>query len=326
MIQHRPITVYYEHPQWFRPLFDELDRRGAQFDAVNVADHQFDPAVAAGRGDRHPLVFNRMSPSAWQRGHGPAVLYTLNYLTYLDAIGAPVFNGVEAFRVDISKALQVSLLKRLALPVPRTVVVPQVSLLSAAAARVAFPVVIKPNVGGSGAGIVRFDTPETLAAAIDQGAIASGLDGTLLVQEYHPPRTGSIVRVETLGGRYLYGIRVHIGDDTGFNLCPADFCRQDAGSTGPGEVPQRGQGTVQVAVERYDPPAAIIRSVERIAASAGLDVGGIEYLESDRDGQLYYYDINALSNFVADPVPVLGFDPTRDLVDTLLGRAAAKAA
>ena len=24
----RPIAIYYEHPEWFRPLFAELDRRG----------------------------------------------------------------------------------------------------------------------------------------------------------------------------------------------------------------------------------------------------------------------------------------------------------
>jgi glutathione synthase/RimK-type ligase-like ATP-grasp enzyme len=326
MTQYRPIAVYYEHPEWFRPLFDELDRRGIRYEAIDVADHRFDPAVTMGRPDHHPLLFNRMSPSAWQRGHGSAVLYTLNYLTYLAGIRAPVFNGVDAFRVDISKALQVSLLEGLALPFPRTLAVHRASLLPSAAERLTFPLVVKPNVGGSGAGIVRFDTSEALVEGVAQGAITSGLDGTLVLQEYHPPRTGSIVRVETLGGRYLYGIRVHIGEETGFNLCPADFCRTGDGNNVPSEVSQGSQETIQVVVERYDPPPAIRRAVERIAAAAGLDVGGVEYLESDRDGRLYYYDINALSNFVADPVPVLGFDPTRNLVDALLGRAAAKAA
>ena len=34
--------------------------------------------------------------------------------------------------------------------------------------------------------------------------------------------------------------------------------------------------------------------------AAGIEVGGVEYMIDDRDGQRYYYDINALSNFVAD--------------------------
>jgi len=37
----------------------------------------------------------------------------------------------------------------------------------------------------------------------------------------------------------------------------------------------------------------------------------------DRDGQRYYYDINALSNFVADAPRVIGFDPFVRLADWL---------
>jgi len=48
-----------------------------------------------------------------------------------------------------------------------------------------------------------------------------------------------------------------------------------------------------------------------------IDVGGIEYIVDDRDGELYYYDVNALSNFVADATTVLGFDPFERLVDYL---------
>jgi hypothetical protein len=41
----------------------------------------------------------------------------------------------------------------------------------------------------------------------------------------------------------------------------------------------------------------------------------------DRDGQRYYYDINALSNFVADAPNVVGLDPWVPLVDYLEQRA-----
>jgi len=37
----------------------------------------------------------------------------------------------------------------------------------------------------------------------------------------------------------------------------------------------------------------------------------------DRDGHIYYYDINALSNFVADAPRVIGFDPFQNLADYL---------
>ena len=41
----------------------------------------------------------------------------------------------------------------------------------------------------------------------------------------------------------------------------------------------------------------------------------------DRDGGIVYYDVNALSNFVADAVNVVGFDPFARLVDYLQKRA-----
>jgi hypothetical protein len=63
--------------------------------------------------------------------------------------------------------------------------------------------------------------------------------------------------------------------------------------------------------------------VERIARASKLDVGGIEYLVDDRDGKHYYYDVNALSNFVADAPNVVGFDPWPRFVDYLEERAAA---
>ena len=47
----------------------------------------------------------------------------------------------------------------------------------------------------------------------------------------------------------------------------------------------------------------------------------MEYLVNARDGQAYFYDINALSNFVADAPNVVGFDPIPKLVDYLMMRA-----
>ena len=53
------------------------------------------------------------------------------------------------------------------------------------------------------------------------------------------------------------------------------------------------------------------------AAAARMDIGGVEYIVDERDGRLMYYDINALSNFVADAPRILGFDPHARLVDYL---------
>ena len=55
---------------------------------------------------------------------------------------------------------------------------------------------------------------------------------------------------------------------------------------------------------------------------AGIEIGGVEYIVDDRDGKRLYYDVNALSNFVADGKRVLGFDPFERLADWLEAEAA----
>jgi hypothetical protein len=65
----------------------------------------------------------------------------------------------------------------------------------------------------------------------------------------------------------------------------------------------------------------VIENVERIMAEAGIEVGGVEYVIDDHTGRLLYYDINALSNFVADPERVVGFNPYARLADFLITEA-----
>jgi biotin carboxylase len=310
----RPIGIYYEHPDWFRPLFAELDRRQAAYVLVDASRHHYD--ATNGDGTQFGLLFNRMSPSAYLRGRGHSILYTLNYLAHLEQLGVRVVNGLSAFRVETSKALQLSLLKSLQLPFPAAAVINHSDEAVAAAEGLRFPVVIKANIGGSGAGIVRFDRIEDLARAVREGRVDLGLDQTALVQEFVPARGGHITRVEVLGGKYLYAIKVYSDGDS-FNLCPADICQTNDGvelnrSACAVDAPKN-----KLRVEETTPPAEVITAVERIMAAAGIEVGGVEYFIDDRDGQRYYYDINALSNFVADAPRVVGVDPFARLADFL---------
>jgi hypothetical protein len=71
-------------------------------------------------------------------------------------------------------------------------------------------------------------------------------------------------------------------------------------------------------VEGYTPTRGVIENVLRIAHGAHIEVGGVEYLVNDRDGRAYYYDVNAMSNFVADAPNVIGFNPFTRLVDHIL--------
>lgn len=296
------LAVLYEHPEWFKPLWAALDRRGIAYETIRLEDHLFDPAERAAPA---PVVFNRLAMSAFLRQGEHAIFYTQALLAHYEQVGARVLNGSAALAFDSSKARQHALFAALGLGTPATRVVHRRADVARAASALRFPVMVKGNIGGSGAGMVRYDDPEDLALYAAEGSTPVGVDGVALVQEYVPARDGRVYRCETLGGRFLYALQI-TGAGSTFDLCPADVCAAD-----------RAAGGAAVTMQAYTPPPEIVRAVECVAAAAHLDVGGIEYMIDDRDGVARFYDVNALSNFVADPLRVLGYDPHDRLVDML---------
>ncbi|MDB4886512.1 MAG: hypothetical protein JWN79_1950 [Gemmatimonadetes bacterium] len=313
----RPIAVYHEHPDWFKPLFAELDRRSLPYVKLDAASHRYDPSE---RSVPWSVVVNRASPSAYLRGHGQSTFHTLHWVRHLERIGVPVVNGSSTYGYELSKASQLDALAELGLPFPRSVVINDASQAVAAATDLRYPVLVKANIGGSGAGITKYESAAALAQAVAAGQVALGVDDVALVQEAAPLRDGHITRVETLGGKYLYAINVYPATGS-FDLCPADACQTTSGVELVGAACAVDAVKTGLRVEGFTPPAEIIEQVERIAQFTGLDIGGIEYLVDDRDGKHYFYDVNALSNFVADAPNVIGFDPWVPFVDYIEARA-----
>ncbi|HVG41342.1 MAG TPA: hypothetical protein VM888_07000 [Chitinophagaceae bacterium] len=306
---NKPIGIFYEHPDWFRPLFNVLDDRSLNYKKLHAGFHQFNPSVLP----EYSVVINRVSSSSYLRGHGQAIFYAKAFVSYLEQNGVRVINGSRATEVETSKAIQLSLLAKLGLSYPKSIVVNHVSQILEAAENLQYPIAVKPNIGGSGAGIIRFNSKESLEEAIEAAAIDLGIDQIALVQEFVPVRGGHINRVETLNGKFLYAMKVFTTGES-FNLCPAEICQvpepQEAADFCMTTAVKKG-----IKVEAFTPPAEVITAVERIVHEAKIDVGGIEYMIDDRSGEILYYDINALSNFVADAENVIGFDPFQNLVD-----------
>jgi glutathione synthase/RimK-type ligase-like ATP-grasp enzyme len=289
------LAILYEHPQWFAPLFAALDRRGIEYAAFGP-EGNWSPGYGAIPA---PVVFNRIAMSSFLREEEHPIFHTMALLDHWRRSGARVINGADVMAIDASKARQLALIASLGLAIPETRVVHRVADVEAAAATLTFPLVVKANIGGSGAGIVKFDNMAELRWAIAESELPKSVDGVLLVQDYVPARGGTITRIETLDRKYLYAIEIAGGG--AFDLCPADACVADSGIT-------------MVSVE---PDQVLIDAAERIAADMRLDVGGIEVMIDDRDGAPRFYDINALSNFVAKPMEVLGWDPHDRLIDYL---------
>jgi biotin carboxylase len=315
-----PIAVLYENEAWMRPLFAALEREGAPFARVYANDLTFNPAAPA---PGWSLAVNKVSPSSYLRGHAPSIRAARDFLPFLETRGVPVVNGSRAFALETSKARQLVLLADLGVRAPAARVVTDAGHIPAAAAGLRYPIIVKPNIGGSGALMRRFDSEGELASSFAD--LDLGPDGTGIVQEFLESADGTIRRVEFLGGEYLYAIKITNEASRDFNLCPADICQVPAVTDEFDNCVVDAPAKRALRIEGFDAPAEIVRDVLRVADAGGLDVGGIEYLVSARDGLPYIYDINALSNFVTDAEALVGFDPHARFARWLVERACRAA-
>ena len=322
------LVVLHEHPEWQKPLFAALERRGvafARFDVTRAAFRNERPDGAfgpAGTTRRPRVYFNQASPSAYIRGNTRAVPLALAFMRSLEMTGARVLNGAEVFALELSKSAQATLLHSLGIDCPRSLTFNDVSALRAYATETTWPALLKPDQGGSGA---RIQVVESLAAVEAIFARDPGVwlpDNLFLLQEYlpHDPERG-IVRLEFLGGELLYAMRVVTHGR--FNLCPSPVCNPDDG-TGACEVPAAADDVPPVEFFPYpDVPPDAVETAKRIVRAARLDVGGIEYLDAD-DGRRVFYDVNANSNLRPSVAAAFGFDPFERVVDYLVGQLQSR--
>lgn len=313
MTESRPdLIVLHEHPEWQKPLFAALERRGIRYLPFNVTRAAFSNVEPP----KAPLYFNQASPSAYIRGNTRAVPLALAYMRSLELQGARVLNGADVFALELSKSAQATLLRTLNIDCPRSITFNDVSVLKTYAREITWPALLKPDQGGSGARIQVVESLEQVEEIFRRDPSVWLPDNLFLLQEYlpHDPDQG-IVRLEFLGGELLYAMRVKTHGR--FNLCPSPVCNPEDGD-GSCEVP--AAEVVQAPPVEFhaypDVPREAVETAKRIVQAAKLDVGGIEYLETD-DGRRVFYDINANSNLRPSVAAAFGFDPFERVVDFL---------
>ena len=308
------LVVLHEHPEWQKPLFAALRQRGIAFEPFDVSEAAF----VNDEPPRAPLYFNQASPSAYVRGHARAVPLALAYMRTLERLGARVLNGADVFALELSKSTQATLLRTLGIDTPRSITFNEISALRRYADTVAWPALLKPDQGGSGARIQVVESMAEVEAIFAADPNVWLPDNLFLLQEFlpHDPEQG-IVRLEFLGGELLYAMRVKTHGR--FNLCPSPVCNPDDGD-GVCEVPATTPAGPPVEFHSYpDVPPDAVRTARRIVDAARLDVGGIEYLETT-DGRRVFYDVNANSNLRPSIAAEWGFDPFERVVDYLLAQ------
>ena len=311
------LIVLHEHPEWQKPLFAALRKRGVAFEPFDVTRAAFSNTDAP----RARLYFNQASPSAYLRGNTRAVPLALAYMRTLEALGARVLNGADVFALELSKSVQAALLHTLGIATPHSITFNDASALRAHAGTLRWPAVLKPDQGGSGARIQVVESIEEVEDIFRRDPSNWLPDNLFLLQEYlpHDPDQG-IVRLEFLGGELLYAMRVKTHGR--FNLCPSPVCNPDD-ADGVCAIPAH-QPVEAPPVEFYpypEVPDAAVATAKRIVQAAKLDVGGIEYLETT-DGRRVFYDVNANSNLRPAIGEAFGFDPFERVVDYLVAQLA----
>jgi hypothetical protein len=280
------VYALHENPDWFPPFAAAFDAAGLDWQEWLLITGAIDLDTAPPDG----IFWNRLSGSSHTRGHELSKDYTRAVLDWLQAHGRRVVNGRWVVEMEVSKVRQLTALKAFGIEVPRTIAVVGRDDLLARAAGMPAPFITKHNQGGKGLGVRRFDDLESFAAYVGSDEFEEPVDGITLLQEYVPPRDGTITRVETVGYEYIYAITADAARG-GFQLCPSDAC----------EIDEHGQPKPEKSLfalrEGFQHP--IIDRLLGFARAYQLEVAGFELIES-ADGRLVVYDVNTNTNYNPD--------------------------
>lgn len=304
------IAFLYEHPSWSDALLEAFERNAIELTKIDVAELAF--ATEATTDAQYDLAINRVNIMPSENRKPEVVFQTLHYLGWLENNGVRVVNGARSHFIGASKAMQNGIFSSLGLHCPMAIAIYRAEDALAAAEKVGYPAIIKPNLGGSGAGVAKYDNAAELEAAIKIKSIDLGIDRTGIVQQYIES-DGFVYRVEILGDQLFYSIRQPIQAGS-FNYCAADGCAADAEPVEKAEDFDFCVLTEESRIEVFQPEQAVIDNVVSIIKRSSADVGGVEFLIDQNTGQPCYYDFNPYSNFVSNGEALLGFSPEQTYI------------
>ena len=289
------VHVIHENDAWVEPLRVAFREIGTPFAEWFLHEGALDLRSPPPEG----VYYNRMSASSHTRGHRFAPEHAGAVLVWLERHGRTVVNGGRALALEISKVAQYQALAAHGVQTPETIAVIGREGIRQAADQMGYPLILKHNRGGKGLGVRLFLSGEALSEHLASADFVEPIDGITLVQRYVEAPEPFITRVEFVGGRFLYAVRVDTSE--GFELCPADQCRLDeASASGGGSIeicPATAPSEKFRIVENFQSP--LIPLYERFLAANAIGVAGIEFIV-DRQGRPYTYDVNTNTNYNPD--------------------------
>jgi glutathione synthase/RimK-type ligase-like ATP-grasp enzyme len=302
------IYVIHENDAWVEPLRVAFAELGLPYAEWFIAQGKLELDRAPPEG----IFYNRMSASSHTRGHRYAAELTGGVLAWLESHGRRVVNNGRALQLEISKIAQYAALSRHGIRVPRTIAAVGRDAIVDAARTMTGRFITKHNRAGKGLGVRLFDSVEALERYVDGATFEDSVDGVTLIQQYIDAPEPFITRVEFVGGKFLYAVRVDTS--LGFELCPADVCQIDDAFCPVGEsAPATPAPRFQV-IDGFSHP--IIDRYRRFLADNGIGIAGIEFIV-DRNGELYTYDVNTNTNYNSEAERTAGVSGMRAIAACL---------
>lgn len=315
------VYVIHENSVWVEPLRSAFDELETPFEEWFLDQGVLDLRSPPPQG----VFYNRMSASSHTRDHRYAAEYTGAVLAWLERHGRTIVNDSRALRLEISKVAQYEALASFGIPTPETLAVVGRENIVSAAGALGYPLILKHNRGGKGLGVRLFLSRVALEEHLASLDFEQPVDGITLVQRYIQAPEPYITRLEFVGGRFLYAVRVDTSQ--GFELCPADACQVDAAAIGSAVCPAVAPSEKFRVVEGYQNP--LIPTYERFLAANGIGIAGIEVIV-DGEGRTFTYDVNTNTNYNPEAearAGVFGMRSIAQYLDGLLRKGlAARAA
>ena len=281
------IHVIHENEAWVEPLRAAFQELSLPFEEWFLDKGMFDFSSEPPPG----VFYNRMSASSHTRDHRFAAEYTSCVLPWLELHGRRVVNGSRALRLEINKIAQYAELGRFGIRTPRTLAAVGKDAIISAAKLMKGSFITKHNRAGKGLGVRLFHSVDALESYVKSPLFEDSVDGVTLIQQYIKAPEPFITRVEFVGGKFLYAVRV---DTTlGFELCPADVCEVGDAMCPVGEKPSAAAPRFEV-IEGFDHP--IIERYRKLLAANDAEVAGVEFITDEHD-EPYTYDINTNTNY-----------------------------
>lgn len=279
--------IIHENKPWIIPLIERLEELGTPYEEWFLNEGTLDISKAPPPG----VFYNRMSASSHTRDNRYAVEYTGPILAWLEAHNRKVLNGRRALQLEVRKIEQYISLQSFNIRTPKTfAAVGKLEILKAVEKLDLFPFILKPNRGGKGLDVRLFHTMETLKEFLKSAELATiSLDGVFLIQEYIKPAQKFITRMEFIGGKFLYAVKVDTSD--GFELCPADTCQINHSSCP--ASPEMKPNKFEI-INKFHTPE--ISRLEAFLSKNDIAIAGIEFVENEL-GDRYFYDVNTNTNY-----------------------------